>query len=160
MKTYNYPPKVSLADIANNLFVQKANPLVGYTKNIKKHGSTFYIKLPLIKFKIIVSQDPKLVEHVLQKNQRNYGKSPVQTETLAKYAGKGLLTNDGEDWKRQRKFIQPSFNKGFLETFSNIMLQEIKNAFDKIPENTAFDIFDTMIALTFRIIAKSLFGDA
>jgi cytochrome P450 len=97
---------------------------------------------------------------VLQKNQKNYSTSPLQTESLAKYVGKGILTNDGEDWKRQRKFIQPSFNKGVIENFSNIMLQEIKKAFDKIPENTSFDIYETMNGLTFRIIAKCLFGDA
>jgi cytochrome P450 len=160
MKTYNYPPKVSNADIAYNLLMLKADPLLVYPKNIKKYGATFYLNLPLFKYKIIVTQDPNFIEHVLQKNQRNYSKSPLQTESLAKYVGKGILTNDGEDWKRQRKFIQPSFNKGVIENFSNIMLQEIKKAFDKIPENTSFDIYETMNGLTFRIIAKCLFGDA
>ena len=160
MKTYNYPPKVSNTDIAYNLLMLKADPLLVYPKNIKKYGATFYLNLPLFKYKIIVTQDSNFIEHVLQKNQRNYSKSPLQTESLAKYVGKGILTNDGEDWKRQRKFIQPSFNKGVIENFSNIMLHEIKKAFDKIPENTSFDIYETMNGLTFRIIAKCLFGDA
>src|SRR3954468_20647984 len=110
MKTYNYPPQVSNTDLAYNLLALKADPLQVYPRNIKKYGSTFYLHLPRFKYEIIVTQDPSLVEYVLQKNQRNYSKSPLQTESLAKYVGKGILTNDGEDWKRQRKFIQPSFN--------------------------------------------------
>jgi cytochrome P450 len=160
MKTYNYPPKVSLRDNIHNIAVLKANPLEVYPKNLKKHGSSFLLDLPILKFKIIVTEDPNFVEYILQKNQKNYNKSPLQSVSLAKYVGKGILTNNGEDWKRQRKFIQPSFNKGVIENYSNIMLQEIKDTFEKIPENSIFDIYETMNGLTFRIITKCLFGDA
>ncbi len=160
MSTYNYPPKVSIIDIVYNLSVLKADPLIIYPKDFKKYGSSFYLNLPLFKHKIIVTQDPNFVDYILVKNQKNYDKSPLETVNIARYSGTGIFTNNGEDWKRQRKFIQPSFNKGFLESFSNIMLQEIENAFDKIPENFKFDIYKTMNDLTFRIIAKSIFGDA
>ena len=160
MIPYKYPPKVSTIDMIYDLSVLKADPLLMYPKEFRKHGSSFYLKLPLFKHKIIVTQDPNFVDYILVKNQKNYDKSPLETENIAKYSGTGIFTNNGEDWKRQRKFIQPSFNKGFLESFSNIMLQEIENAFDKIPQNFEFDIFKTMNDLTFRIIAKSLFGDA
>src|SRR3954471_320928 len=78
MKTYNYPPQVSNTDLAYNLLALKADPLQVYPRNIKKYGSTFYLHLPRFKYEIIVTQDPGLVEHVLQKNQRNYSKSPLQ----------------------------------------------------------------------------------
>ena len=45
----------------------------------------------------------KMAEYVLQKNQKNYTKSPIQTKDLVKYVGRGLLTAEGDHWKKQRK---------------------------------------------------------
>jgi hypothetical protein len=41
-----------------------------------------------------------LLQHALQKNQKNYTKSYIQTKDLAKY-GKGLLTVEGEHWQNK-----------------------------------------------------------
>ena len=47
--------------------------------------------------------DTELTQHILQKNQRNFNKSSLQTDDLGKYIGHGLLTANGEEWRANRK---------------------------------------------------------
>ena len=60
---------------------------------------------------VIFSRDAGFAQYALQKNQRNFTKSPIQTKDLSKYVGFGLLTSEGELWQNQRKLIQPAFHK-------------------------------------------------
>ena len=61
------------------------------------------------------------VKHVLVDHHRNYSKGPAY-ELLASILGNGLVTSEGEHWKKQRKLIQPIFQKARLRIYSEIML--------------------------------------
>jgi cytochrome P450 len=52
--------------------------------------------------------DPVLARHILQKNPDNYPRS-FHYEAAATTIGYGLLSVDGEAWKRSRKMMQPAF---------------------------------------------------
>ena len=52
--------------------------------------------------------DPVLARHVLQKNPDNYPRS-FHYEAAAMTIGHGLLSVDGDIWKRSRKMMQPAF---------------------------------------------------
>jgi cytochrome P450 len=45
------------------------------------------------------------VRHVLQENHRNYNKAVPDYHVLSLVLGKGLLTNDGESWLKQRRLL-------------------------------------------------------
>ena len=51
---------------------------------------------------------PDAFQHVLLTNPANYQRA-TNYRTLEALLGKGLLTNEGESWTRQRRLIQPSF---------------------------------------------------
>src|ERR1700684_1454636 len=59
--------------------------------------------IPGIK-KVYVINHPDLVQHVLQKNPNNYQKGDGY-EVLELLLGKGLITNEGESWRKQRTLI-------------------------------------------------------
>jgi cytochrome P450 len=52
---------------------------------------------------------PDDIRHILQENHRNYSKNTIQYNALAQITGRGLLTNDGDDWLRNRRLAQPAF---------------------------------------------------
>ena len=106
-------PKVSFFDLIRRAFEIVKNPLPFHHDNFEKKGDTFILTLGFQK-RIVFSRNADFLKYTLQKNQRNYTKSEVQTKDVARYLGKGLLTSEGDLWKKQRKLIQPTFHKLFL----------------------------------------------
>ncbi|HET8803756.1 MAG TPA: cytochrome P450, partial [Aequorivita sp.] len=135
------------------------NPLPFHHKNFETKGDTFRLKLGFGK-SVIFSRDAGFAQYALQKNQKNYTKSPIQTKDLSKYVGCGLLTSEGELWQKQRKLIQPAFHKkqliNLLETIQNAINSELQ----KIETNKAIDIFPVFNDLAFQTVVKSLFSSA
>lgn len=135
------------------------NPLPFHHERFEKLGDTFKLNLGFGR-KIIFSRDSNFAEYVLQKNQKNYKKSEIQTRDMAKYLGHGLLTAEGELWKKQRKLIQPAFHKkqliGLLGSMNEAILVELK----KIRTDVPMDIFPVFNDLAFQTVVKSLFSEA
>lgn len=159
MKTYNYPPTTSMLDNIYGQTILKSDPLKIFPYNVTKKGSkTFRINVPRYKLNYIVTQDPKLIDYVTQKNNKNYQKSDLVVNTVGKYVGYGLLTNNGEDWFKQRRLIQPGFSKAKIEALSNTILEETQKVMANATLNTEFDMYGLMNLLAFRIVASTLFG--
>jgi len=152
-------PTVPLSRFFKHSLEILKNPLPFHHQNFSEQGDVFRLKIGF-KNSVVFVRDAAFAEYVLQKNQRNYTKSKIQTEDLVKYVGKGLLTSEGDHWKKQRKLIQPAFHKKQLEN----LLESLKNAilleYDKITSNNEIDIFPILNDLAFQTVVKSLFSSA
>ena len=135
------------------------NPLPFHHDNFEKLGDNFRLKIGFGK-SVIFSRDAGFAQYALQKNQKNYKKSTIQTVDLAKYVGKGLLTSEGEHWRKQRKLIQPAFHKKQLMQLLNTIQAAILTELDKIETGSAMDIFPVFNDLAFQTVVKSLFSSA
>ena len=159
MSLPNSIPKVSFFRFLNHANAILKNPLPFHSENFKKLGDIFRLNIGLGK-SVLFCRDAGLLQHALQKNQKNYTKSYIQTRDLAKYIGKGLLTSEGEHWQRQRKLIQPAFHKSqlvlLLDTMQQTILAELKN----IKTGEPADIFPVFNDLAFQTVVKSIFNIA
>ncbi len=152
-------PEVSLLKFIKHSLEILKNPLPFHRQNFNKNGDIFKLNVGF-NTKIYFCRDAALAQYVLQKNQRNYKKSKIQTEDLAKYVGEGLLTSEGEKWKKQRKMMQPAFHKKQLENLLSGMQETIVSEYEKIEVNTIMDVFPTLNDLAFQTVVKSLFTKA
>lgn len=159
MKENNKIPKVSGIRFLKNAFNILKNPLPFHHQNFIEKGDTFKLNIGFQK-QVIFSRDAALAEYILQKNQKNYVKSSIQTKDLAKYVGKGLLTSEGELWKKQRQLIQPAFHKKNIETLLETVQLAIASEYQKIQSDTAMDVFPMFNDLAFQTVVKSLFSSA
>jgi hypothetical protein len=135
------------------------NPLPFHRQNFNEKGDIFRLKIGF-NAEVFFIRDTGLAQYVLQKNQKNYVKSKIQTEDLVKYVGEGLLTSEGEKWKKQRKMMQPAFHKKQLENLLSGMQNTIVSEFNKIKTNKTIDLFPILNDLAFQTVVKSLFTKA
>jgi cytochrome P450 len=157
MSLPNKIPEVSFFRFLNHANNILKNPLPFHAANFNKLGDIFRLNIGLGN-SVLFCRDASLLQHALQKNQKNYTKSDIQTKDLAKYVGKGLLTAEGEHWKKQRKLIQPAFHKSqlilLLDTIQQTILTELKN----IKTGKPMDIFPVFNDLAFQTVVKSIFN--
>jgi len=136
-------------------------PLEVLDEYIDRYGSTIHTYIGGV-YKSLLTTDPEVIRHVLQKNHRNYRKSPIQFEKMAHYLGNGLLTSDGDYWLRQRRLIQPGFHRRRLERLTGLMLGVIDEAVERLAHDMrrqgAVEIYPHMMETAFRIMARSLFS--
>ncbi|GAA4004974.1 cytochrome P450 [Hymenobacter fastidiosus] len=139
------------------------NPLPVLEAALNRFGDTVQVYIGGVQ-KTILTQDPGLIQHVLQKNHRNYAKSKY-TQGFARYVGHGLLTNEGADWLRQRRLIQPGFHRqrvaGLTGLMQDIIAETLAPLVAQAGANRGEVTVSThalMTRLTFRIIARSVFS--
>lgn len=137
------------------------NPIPVVQENLRRYGDPYGVRMG--KHLAIVTSRPTIIQHFLQKNHRNYTKSDIQTQKLAMFLGKGLLTLDGDEWLRQRRLIQPGFHKqrimalqSNMEVTANELFHNLKNEIG-IGTSTA-DLQPFMMRMAFMMVSNALFS--
>lgn len=154
-KKYNYPNQLSVFSFLLKAESIRKNPIPFHKKYFNELGDTFSVKIG--RANVILSRDNEVAQHILQKNQKNYNKSQLQTKYLSKYLGNGLLTVNGDFWLKQRRLIQPAFHKQKMNQLVQKMEQTIALELTNLPHDKVVDLFPIMNQLAFNVVAKSLF---
>ncbi|MEJ1239286.1 cytochrome P450 [Chryseolinea sp. T2] len=148
------PPGYSFFPSMVRTYKQAKNPIGTMQESMSRFNGTYTVNLGMMR--IIATQNPGLIEHVLKSNHRNYQKSELQTEYLGKFLGKGLLTSNGDYWLKQRRLIQPGFHTEKIHA----LYTTIKNTIDKflltVPTGTV-DVYPLLHKLAFDIVINTLF---
>ena len=124
-------------------------------KNIETYGDIFQFRTA--HKRITVLNRPEYVQHVLQKNQRNYKRHYAYT-VLKLLIGDGLLSIDGEKWKRERRLMQPHFHKESIKSYFSIIDHYTKETIQKWPEKNEVWLLSEMTKLTLDIITSCFLG--
>src|SRR6516165_4287883 len=126
-----------------------------------RHGDTYRVFVPARRSYTYVIHHPDDVKRVLVSNHRNYTKG-VGLDRVKILLGKGLMTSEGELWKRQRYMMQPFFHRKVVTQFAQ-MLESANDHFIARWEAIAargelVNITDEMSELTLDIVLRSIFG--
>ncbi len=106
---------------------------------------------------------PDHYKQILQDNNRNYTKMPHPSLALLRpVIGNGLLTSDGEFWRRQRRLAAPAFHRKRIASFAGTMTaaanRMLENWHAPAKDGRPLDINEAMMHLTLEIVGKTLFS--
>ena len=104
---------------------------------------------------LFVSRDPAVLRDVLVTKASRFRKAGGANDRLRPVLGDGLLTADGEVWKRARRLIQPAFRQAAIRGYAATMVDHTERVAWEHGE--VVDVSEAMMVLTLRIVCKALF---
>jgi cytochrome P450 len=126
----------------------------------RHHGDVVRLQLGGRVAHLIAAPDD--IQHVLQGNHSNYVKGRGLDKTK-RLLGEGLLTSEGEMWRRQRRLAQPAFHRHAVAGLVPIMTNTAAGLlamWDAVPDGTERDVAADMMRLSLDIAARTLFSSA
>lgn len=146
-------------------------PLLGVAHHVRNDPLGFSLRMAreyggMVAFKLATNQvfmmsRPEYFQHILVDNYRNYHKSAFY-QTLRPIFGNGLVTSEGETWKRQRQLAQPSFHRKRLDDIARGMAGEIGAMLDgwgrRATRGEPVDVAAEAMELALGNIAHAMFG--
>jgi cytochrome P450 len=127
----------------------------------KTHGDTYRVFVPTRGSYTYVIHHPDDVKRVLLANQRNYTKG-VGLDRIRLLLGKGLITSEGELWKRQRYMMQPFFHRRVIADFAGVIAQANDRFIARWEQisrrGEPVNLTDEMSELTLEIVLRSIVG--
>lgn len=121
-----------------------------------------WMRTRLFKERTAVINHPGLIRHVLVDNVANYKMSEIRQLVLKPILKDGLLTAEGDVWKRCRKAMAPVFtpkhSRGFAGQMLSVSEEFLGRYADIGSEGRVLDISVDMTDLTYVILAETLFS--
>ncbi len=149
------PPKVPGNIIWGNAWRVLSDPLKLIQAAQPISSDVVDLDLRLLPAYLIKS--PELIEHVLVSNAKNYIKDTT-TRALSAVMGEGLLTSEGDYWKKRRRLAQPAFHRERVEGYAQVMIDFTERMSQSFQIGSVIDIQGEMNHLTRDIAAKTLFN--
>ena len=126
-----------------------------------RHGDTYRVYAPGRKSYTYVVNHPDDVKRVLVSNHKNYTKG-VGLDRVKILLGNGIMTSEGDFWKRQRYMMQPMFHRRVITQFSQLIDECTGRFIHKWAEQAArgemVNVTEDMSELTLDIVLRSIFG--
>jgi cytochrome P450 len=104
---------------------------------------------------VVLLQHPDLIEEVLVTQQRNFAKGRFY-RLLGPLLGEGLLTSEGELWRRQRRLAQPAFHRERVAAYGDTMVALTERLLEGWRPGEVRDVHADMMRVTLEIVVKTL----
>jgi cytochrome P450 len=135
------------------------DPLETYLRLVFRYGEA--VRMPLApKHAFYLLSRPEHAEHVLASGQDGYVKA-FTYRPLRALVGNGLLTSEGEVWRRHRRLIQPVFSRRDVLGFGphmTVAARRLVQRWDRLPDGAMVDAAQEMSALSLEIAGRALLG--
>src|SRR3954471_15620446 len=117
-RNYRDIPKPRVWPLLGAAPALRRDPLSFMLEAQRTHGDI--VAMPLGLQPAVQITHPDYIRRVLIENSANYGRSPM-TDRLKLILGEGLVTADAEHWAKQRRLMQPVFQRNKLDGLIPLM---------------------------------------
>ena len=121
-----------------------------------KHGDV--ARFSLGRSPSVLLSHPDDVGFVLLETGKSFHKGYQQGFSTPLVLGNGLVTSEGDFWRRQRKLAQPAFHAQRIGSYASTMVQFTLEMLNNWHLGQQLDAHAEMMHLTQRIVAQTLFG--
>ena len=116
------------------------------------------VRLRFLNVPVYLLNHPDHVEYMLVGNNRNFIKDRVERSSL-RFLGQGLLTSEGDYWRRQRRLAQPAFHRRRISAYGRTMVESAEEMIHSSwRDGETREIQGDMSRLTLQIVSETLFG--
>lgn len=148
------PPGPRGWPLVGNLFQAARDPLGFLTRCAREYGDVVRLTAPGATYYALTH--PAHIEQVLRTQADDFIKWKLLRAT-SRLFGRGLLTNEGDHWKAQRKLLNPAFLLQAVRTYADDVVQHTSRMLDTWRPGETRVVSDEMAHLTLAILARSLF---
>ena len=149
------PPGPGGLPVVGSIAALFRDPLGFHQRLCRDYHGVVRVKVP--GSAVYALTDPQLVETLLVGKHRECVKD-LMTHELRPLVGRGMLTSDGDAWRRQRKLAAQHFAPRSMEQYADIMVADAREAFASYEEGELRDFHHDIMALTLKIVGKTLLG--
>lgn len=163
MVQHNFPAGPQA--IPNNLLKQYsfykgflADPLGKLTNWFTEYGDVFHFAVGEGHQYMVAN--PDMIREILVRQSDIFIKGGDYTDEkqgLARFMGQGLVTSNGEFWKRQRRLVAPAFHTKRISAYADTMVSYGLQTMDMWQDGDTIDVDDAMMELTLMIVGRTLF---
>ncbi|MFL5302479.1 MAG: cytochrome P450, partial [Anaeromyxobacteraceae bacterium] len=149
------PPGPRTLSPAGSWLAFARDPLAFLTRLAREHGGIAEFRIgPRRTFAL---SDPELVHEVLVAQPHRFTKDRG-LEAAKALLGEGLLTSQGEVWRRHRRLVQPAFHRERVAGYARVMARRAAARVDRWRDGERLDAAREMTRLALEIVAEALFG--
>ena len=149
------PPGPRNLPFVGNTFLTRSNPLGTLERWAREYGDVSYYRF--FDAPVYILAHPQDIEQVLLGKSRNFLKG-MTSRANPELFGNGLLTSDGEFWRRQRRLANPAFHRESINRYAEITIEEGQRLLARWQAGEVRDVHRDMMNATLRIVLRSLFG--
>jgi cytochrome P450 len=146
--------------LLGNLLEFRRDVLGLLTESARRYGDV--VRCRLGPYVVHLINHPSHIEHVLLKHSENYDRRTRSAAKIRDACGDGLLTSNGELWRRQRRILQPAFQSHRLQIVTPVTTAatcQMLDRWDRIATTgQPIDVASEMKRLTCTIAARVFFG--
>ena len=152
-------PREARPNLLSLLWLLVNNPLEVWTK---AHFEEPIVRDGLPFLPAIVVNDPESVRHVLLDNAANYRKDDLLLRILNPGLGEGLLTVEGQQWRKQRHAVAPMFSRRTIYGFANAMKEaifELTARWSRLGDGAIVDVAKESGRLTLDVLRRTIISE-
>ncbi|MEH6721632.1 MAG: cytochrome P450 [Aurantimonas endophytica] len=149
------PPGPKGLPVLGSLLDMGSDILGFFPKCAERYGDVVAFRLG--SWPAVLLNHPDDVEHVFVDAHEDFIKNRFFWRQVTAIFGKGLLTNEGEDWLRHRRIAAPAFATRRVNDYADTMVQLTSEMLDTWTPGEVRNAHADMMSLTLRIAAKTLF---
>jgi cytochrome P450 len=134
----------------------RKDPLGTLQRLAREYGDV--VSIPVMRTNRVLVNRPEYIQQLLILDHAKLHKSTLTKLVVGPLLGQGLLINEGDFWRRQRRLAQPAFHRSRTNEYFPVMVECALEQTRLWGAGETRNIAEEMMKLTLEVAVRTLFG--